>query len=511
MRGLFFGLFDMLVLVVWFYTVIAFWIALYGANAVVLTLLFWYRRRGSSTSSSARGPQQWPHVTVQLPIYNERHVVGRLIDAVARLDYPREKLEIQVLDDSTDETRRIVDRLALRWRQRGVDVRVLRRPERTEYKAGALKYGLRRARGTLVAVFDADFVPPRNWLRRTVPILTATPELGLVQTRWGHINAEYSALTRAQALALDGHFAIEQSARAENNLFLNFNGTAGLWRRRCIEEAGGWRGTTLSEDLDLSYRAQLRGWRLAYRSDIVAPAEIPVQMAAFKRQQFRWAKGSIQCARLLGRPVLQSSTSWWVKLQALLHLTGYLVHLGMVFLLLTTLPLLLADWPVQAGIPPGWLGFASLGAPLLYVVAQRALYDDWRQRACWLPALMLVGIGIAVSNTRAVLEGLFQQGGAFRRTPKFGVEQKGEAWRERSYRLDADWAMWGEFVLALYAGITTVVAALQHRWFTIPFLLLYTVGFLFVGGLTWWQGRTPRKQGSTSPQRQREQLYDGAH
>lgn len=479
-------------LIAWLYAVVAIWIAVYGLNAFVLTVLYWYKRR-SATSADPPDPLEWPHVTVQLPIYNERNVAGRLIDAVARLEYPREKLEIQVLDDSTDETQDVVDRRVARWRRRGVRVHVVRRPDRVEYKAGALRYGLTRAQGEFLAVFDADFVPPRDWLRRTVPILHHQPDVGLVQTRWGHLNREYSAITRAQALALDGHFAIEQTARATNGLFLNFNGTAGLWRRDCIEDAGGWRGLTLSEDLDLSYRAQLRGWRLCYRSDIVAPAEIPVQVAAFKRQQFRWAKGSVQCARLLSLPLLRSSASWWVKLQSLIHLTGYFVHVGMVLLLLATLPLLLADWPGQAGTPPAWLALASLGAPLLYAAAQQTLHADWRRRFRWLPALILLGVGVALNNTRAVLEGLFQRGGAFRRTPKSGVRQRSDDWKTRAYRLTTDWATWGELVLSLYAGITTGVALLQHRWMAVPFLLLYTFGFLYVGGTTVWQARAPRR------------------
>ncbi|MDQ7028673.1 MAG: glycosyltransferase [Ardenticatenia bacterium] len=372
------------------YTAVVVLLSLYGAHALVMVCLHLRGRRRTPSGACCPQPTSWPQVTVQLPVYNERYVIIRLIDAVARLDYPADRLEIQVLDDSTDATTRLAARRVQVWQQRGVNIRLIRRDRRVGYKAGALQHGLATASGDLIAIFDADFVPPPDWLRRTVPVLVHHPEVGIVQTRWEHLNADLSALTRAQALALDGHFGVEQPARAHNGLLLNFNGSAGLWRRRCIEEAGGWRSETLSEDLDLSYRAQLRGWRVAYLPDVTAPAEIPPRMTAFKRQQFRWAKGSAQCVRLLAGPLARSSLPLHVRLLGLLHLTGYFIHPGMVVLLLLTLPLLLSDKHMETSLPPAWLGLLGLSAPLLYLAAQHALRPDWKRRAlccrpswCW--------------------------------------------------------------------------------------------------------------------------------
>lgn len=481
-----------MVLLGWLYTFIAVCLSLYGIHALLLVLLYWLRRP-QPVSGKTETPATWPRVTVQLPVYNERYVVARLIDAVAQLDYPPDKLEIQVLDDSTDVTTAIASKRIQFWQQRGVNIRLVRRANRAGYKAGALQHGLEQATGEMIAIFDADFVPPRDWLRRTVPVLLRDERVGVVQTRWEHLNPTSSILTRAQALALDGHFGVEQPARARNGLFLNFNGSAGLWRRSCIEDAGGWRGDTLSEDLDLSYRAQLRGWRVAYLSDVVAPAEIPAQMSAFKRQQFRWAKGSTQCVRLLADKVLRSSLPLWTRVMALLHLTGYFIHVGMVVLLVLTLPLLLANWPVPAGIPPAWLGLFGLGAPLLYVVAQQTLRGNWKQGLRWLPALMVLGMGVACNNARAVLEGLLSSGGEFARTPKLGLRSDSHRRRKTIYRLSVDGTTWAELAMGGYALISALVAATQHRWLAVVFLLLYALGFWWVGGMTLWEALWPSR------------------
>jgi cellulose synthase/poly-beta-1,6-N-acetylglucosamine synthase-like glycosyltransferase len=475
------------------YAVAAFGLAAYGMNALFLTALFLRRRARPLPGRVER--ENLPAVTVQLPIYNEKYVATRVINAVCALDYPRDLLQVQVLDDSTDETVELVRHTVRRWRRRGLDVQHVRRGHREGYKAGALVHGLQRASGEFIAVFDADFVPERDWLTRSIAHYLAprTERLGLVQTRWSHLNPDESPLARAQALALDGHFGVEQAARMAGGLLFNFNGTAGLWRRSCIEEAGGWSGATVSEDLDLSYRAQLMGWQLHYDSSIAAPAEIPSRITAYKRQQFRWAKGSIQVARLLAGRVLLARLTPFQKVQAVLHLTGYLVHPLMVVLLLLTVPLLAWGWPARFATQQqllAWLSVASLGAPLLYGVAQRSLYGaGWTLRYRWMPLLALLGSGVALSNTWAVLQGLFgRPGGEFQRTPKYGEADQAVT-RQRSYHIPVGWSTVGELLLAGYALLGCIVAALQEQWFAIPFLCLYMCAFGWVAALSLWQNR----------------------
>ncbi len=456
-------------------------LALYGVNSLVMLALY-LRHRGRTLPLPPLAST--PRVTVQLPIYNERYVVERLIDAVAALDYPRDRFQIQVLDDSTDETTAIARDRAAYHRRRGVDIVVIHRTERTGFKAGALAHGLSTATGEFIAVFDADFVPAPDFLQQTIPCFLAQPDLGLIQTRWGHINGDYSLLTRAQTLALDGHFVVEQTARQRAGLFMNFNGTAGVWRRACIEDSGGWQGDTLSEDLDLSYRAQLRGWRFLFLPDVVSPAEVPPHVAAFKRQQFRWAKGSIQCLRKLGWAVLTAREPLFKRVQGLIHLSSYLVHPLMLVLLLTSLPLML--WGGMPSVHLAYLSLASAGPPLLYAVAQRALYDGWRRRWAVFPVLALLGTGVALSNTQAVIEALLGRRQSFRRTPKFRLESRGDHWRDKEYSLPFSWLTLGEAALALYAGITVIVACLRGNVYAVPFLLLYVAGFGYVAALGLW-------------------------
>jgi len=419
-------------------------LAVYGVNSMLLTVLFLRRRRWNA---HAPGLTALPTVTVQLPLYNERWVARRLLEAVAGLDYPRSLLEVQVLDDSDDLTQEIVNSVAARLRRRGLDISVVRRPQRTGYKAGALAEGLRVAKGELVAIFDADFVPPRDWLRRVVPHLMAEPGAGFLQTRWGHINETYSAATRAQTLALDGHFIVEQSARQRNGLPMNFNGSGGIWRRECIEQSGGWTARTLCEDLDLSYRAQMAGWSGLYLPEVVAPAEVPPTVSAFKSQQRRWATGSIQCLRHLAGPLLRSRLGWAQKVEGLVHLGGYLGHPLMLILLLLSLPLLLLDGGMRFHL--AFLGFASLGPPAVYVLSQAVQGARGRRRLCALPILILLGTGMAVNNTRAVLRALRSDGGVFQRTPKFSlVGQKGE-WTGRRYLVGVEAVPTGEVAAAL--------------------------------------------------------------
>ncbi|RME55355.1 MAG: glycosyltransferase, partial [Caldilineae bacterium] len=439
------------------YTVSAVGLALYGLHALWLVLHL-------GPSSPARRPalpprppadDSLPPVTVQLPVYNEQHVVLRLLDACARLDYPRDRLQIQVLDDSTDQTTALVQARAAYWRERGVDVTVLHRADRTGFKAGALAEALPQAKGELVAIFDADFQPPAHFLRRIAPLFIepGAERLGFVQARWGHLNADYSALTRCQALALDGHFAVEQAARQQAGYPFGFNGSAGVWRRACIEDpaVGGWQADTLCEDLDLSYRAQLAGWRPRYLDDLEAPAEIPPQLLAFKRQQFRWAKGSIQTLRKLAGPVWRSPWSFTARLMGTIHLGSYLVHPFLLLLLLITAPLLLLNlnpfWPLA------YLSLASVGPPLLYAVAQRRLHGrGWWKRWAYLPLLTLFGTGLCLSNTLAVWQALRNRPSPFLRTPKFRVEQPKDAWQRSSYVLGLQPLILGEAALMLYAS-----------------------------------------------------------
>ena len=464
------------------YALITLWLALYGLHSWVLAVLYW--RNGRRSPSAPRVDRsRLPSVTVQLPVYNELHVVERLIDAVAGLDYPRDRLQIQVLDDSTDETTRLAEARAAFHRERGVDIQVLRRPDRRGFKAGALAWGLAHARGEFVAVFDADFVPRPDFLLRTVPHFLADPRLGMVQARWAHLNADYSLLTRVQALALDGHFVVEQTARSRSGLPMHFNGTAGVWRRSCIQASGGWQTDTVCEDLDLSYRAQMAGWRCLYLPEVEGPAELPPQILAFKRQQARWTQGSVQCLRKLAGPLIRSPRlNWAQKLMGLLHLSGYLAHPLMVGLLLVTLPLLF--YPGLMRGPLSLLGPVCLGPFLVYATSQWALYPDWKRRLLAFPLLVLVGTGIAWNNSLAVWQGLTRWGGAFARTPKFRLEGRRGEWARSRYRLEGDRAVMGEVALALYALVAAGVAWTTGNVGSVPFMLLYAAAFGLVAGMS---------------------------
>jgi len=467
------------------YVVAALLLTLYALNAWILTGLF-FRHRNDPLPR--REIKDFPTVTVQLPVFNEALVVERLIDVIVRLDWPRERLQIQVLDDSTDETTLITQARVDYYRTKGIDIELLRRTDRHGFKAGALKEGLKSATGEFIAIFDADFMPETDWLQQTVPYFLAQPDLGMIQTRWAHLNHDYALLTRAQTIALDGHFTVEQTARQRSGLLMNFNGTAGIWRKLCISDAGGWQSDTISEDMDLSYRAQLRGWRCLFLPDVAAPAEVPPQLAAFKRQQFRWAKGSIQCLKKLAWPVVTSRLAWVTRWQALVHLSSYLVHPLMLVLLLASLPLMLV-----AGRLPGLLGLlsvVSLGPPLMYAVSQRVLYpEDWLRRYAFMPGLMWLGCGVALNNTRAVIEALIGANSEFQRTPKFRIEARGDRWLGSRYALPLDGMALGELALALYAAITVGVALRQGNLYAVPFLMLYVGGFAYVGLQGLWDAR----------------------
>jgi cellulose synthase/poly-beta-1,6-N-acetylglucosamine synthase-like glycosyltransferase len=471
-------------------SLITVWLALYGLHA--FTLLFLYlRHRQEIEPAPGVNWDDLPHVTVQVPVYNEWHVVERVIDHVTALDYPRDKLHIQILDDSTDDTLRLSRVRAALHRERGADITVLRRPDRDGYKAGALNWGLSHTDSEFIAIFDADFCPQPDFLLKTIPYLIQNPKVGMVQTRWTYLNADYSPLTRAQVLLFDGHFAIEQVARSHSGLFMNFNGTGGVWRRRCIEDAGGWKDDTLCEDFDLSFRAQLAGWEFLYRRDVAVPAELPPQIAAFKCQQSRWSQGSAQTLRKLTWPVLSSrKISWGKKILGVLHMSNYLAHPLLVLHLLITLPLLLL--PGAGRLPfEDFIGLLGLGPPLIFVIAQQQLHpSDWRRRLRAFPMMLILAVGIAWCSARAAWRGLTRWGGTFVRTPKFRIEDKDDHWANSRYRLGVDSDTIGEIVLALYALISTVAAVVTGKYALIPFTLIYAIAFGVVAGMGIAQSRS---------------------
>ena len=460
---------------------------LYGMNAYIMMAVHWWKRREAQQAPLPPPPQVWPKVTVQLPLYNERYVARRLLEAAGALDYPADRLEIQVLDDSTDETTAILAEAASRLRDQGVSVTHLRRGDRTGFKAGALAAGLAEAGGEFVAIFDADFVPPPDFLRKTIPHF-ADPKVAVVQARWGHLNRDFSLLTVAQSLGIDGHFGVEQSARCWGNLLLNFNGTAGVWRKAAIQDAGGWTHDTLTEDLDLSYRAQLRGWRIRYLPELVCPAELTVLITGFKSQQRRWAKGSIQTALKLLPAVLRAPLSAWAKYQAVIHLTYYMIHPLMLTVMLLSVPLLgLRDLAPSTPILL-WVSLAIsvafFGPGAMLVYAQRVLDPAWWQRAWWLPTIMVIGVGVAWSTSLAVLGAFWGKDREFIRTPKFGIGPGGGHWRGKVYGDRRPWGGVIEVALGLYCAWTTWLFWHHGQYGVLPFLILYTSGFLTVGSLT---------------------------
>jgi len=434
----------------------------------------------------------WPRVTVQLPVYNERYVVVRLIDSICKLDYPADRLQIQVLDDSTDDSAGLARNAVRRMQKQGIDIVYRHRKNRSGFKAGALRAGLATARADLIAIFDADFVPDPDFLRKTVPHFS-DPKVGMIQTRWGHLNPDYSLLTRAQSIGIDGHFGVEQASRAWGGLFMNFNGTAGIWRKQAIKDAGGWQADTLTEDLDLSYRAQLSGWRLMFADRVVCPAEIPVSISAFKSQQYRWAKGSIQTARKNMGRLFRADLPLLVKIQAFLHLTHYLVHPMMLVVVLASVPMLYNQWFFDQIKYPAMmfaaLCLATCGPSSLYIFSQRLLYPDWKRRIKYLPFLMCLGTGIAVNNTRAVMEALCGVPSGFVRTPKYGIQRRSDTWNDKKYAIPLNPLSMVELFLGLYSLLGLILFVRLSKFLVCPFLLIYTIGFFYVFSLTVKQAR----------------------
>jgi cellulose synthase/poly-beta-1,6-N-acetylglucosamine synthase-like glycosyltransferase len=465
-------------------------LSIYGSHRYVMAYLYYKYKGNLPTPKGKFGTM--PRVTIQLPVFNEMYVVERLIDAVAGIEYPRDKLEIQVLDDSTDETQGIARAKVERLRREGIDISYIHRDNRQGYKAGALQDGLKIATGELIAVFDADFVPARDFLRRSVHYFT-DEKIGMVQVRWEHLNRDSSHLTQAQAIFLDGHFVIEHTARNRSGRFFNFNGTAGVWRREAISDAGGWQHDTLTEDLDLSYRAQLKGWKFVYLPQVVSPAEVPVEMNAFKSQQHRWAKGSIQTARKLLPRILRSDLSREVKVEAFFHLTANLTY-PLMILLTILMPVSMVirfkhGWYEVLVLDLPFFWTATMSVVVFYIASQREIgMSRWR-RVKYLPFIMALGIGMCVNQSKAVIEALVGHETGFTRTPKMGLQGHDKSWAKKRYRTLLTAQPLLELALGAYLTSAIYFALDKGVYFSLPFLLLFQWGFFYVGFVSLLQGR----------------------
>jgi len=481
------------------YTFALVMVSLYGLHRYVIVYLY-YRHRKKVPKPVGQF-DELPLVTIQLPMFNERLVARRIIEETCKVEYPLDKLQIQVLDDSTDDTVDIARQAVEDACAKGFNVEFIHRTDREGYKAGALANGLKTATGEFVTIFDADFVPEPTMLMRSIQHFT-DPKVCVVQTRWDHINREDSMLTRSQAIFLDGHFAIEHVARNRSERFMSFNGTAGTWRVSAIEDAGGWHHDTLTEDLDLSYRAQLKGWKFVFLPDLAAPAELPPVMNAFKAQQFRWTKGGAQNALKLLPRVWLSKAPLKVKVEAFFHLTGFTLHLYMALLVLLMFPAMYVQCiPLETGSM--WRGLfdmtvfslATMSAAVFYTASQIELTKDWRVVMKYMPFMMALGVGLCVSNTKAVIEALIGKKSGFVRTPKFGDQEQDGAVVERVVRnRKLNWVPWAELVVGVYMLGCTVLSLTQWRSMAVaPFLVMFTFGFFYVSILSFRSENVGRK------------------
>ncbi len=434
--------------------------------------------------------QTWPHVTIQLPIFNEMHVVGALIDCVALLKYPSDRLEIQVLDDSTDETSQRIAQKVQYWTDKGITIHHIQRPHREGYKAGALAEGLRQAQGDYIAIFDADFRPPADFLHRTLPSFQ-DEQVGLVQTRWEHINPTYSFLTRLQAFALDGQFIIEKVGRQAGDLLMKFNGTAGVWRKSSIEDAGGWHSDTLTEDLDLSFRAQLKGWRVVYRPELTTPAELPVTIDAFKAQQFRWVKGQAETIVKLTKPLFQAHLPLRVKAHALVQLFYSNLNVLLFLSLLISLPLLAVLYQEpNYSIYFKYLSFTLINTftfAVLYFLAlvQRhgSVVKSTFHFSYLFPVMLTIYMGISLQNTVALFEGYRGKRSAFVRTPKFNIVTKQDSWKTKAYTLTSiPKRAYFELMLGIVFLLASAFGVYAGIYEILPFHMMASVGFFVIAG-----------------------------
>ena len=480
--------FDWLLLIPYFVVLIV--LSMYGIHRYEMIRAYMKNRKNLLDEPPSRF-EQLPRMTVQLPIYNERYVVERLIEEVSKLDYPKELLQIQVLDDSTDETHTFTERLVNEYRAAGVPIEYHHRSNRHGFKAGALQEGLKTATGEFVAIFDADFVPPRDFLMRTIHWFVE-PKVGVVQTRWTYLNRHYSLLTEVQAMLLDGHFVLEHVARCGGGMFFNFNGTAGVLRRAMIEDAGGWQHDTLTEDSDLSYRAQLKDWRFVYLPNVECPSELPIETHGFQVQQARWAKGLTQVAIKLLPAILKSKAPWRVKAEAFFHLTPNISYPLMLIVSALTLPVMIVRFymgvfqMVVLDLPLIVASFWSISA--FYVVAYRELHPKtWKRAFAFLPALIAAGVALTLSNARAVMEALLGVKTAFARTPKYAIGTDGKIKVGQSYRRRSGWLPYAELFMGTYFIVMTAFAIDTLNFFAIPFLLLFVAGYYWAGFSTLYQ------------------------
>jgi len=453
----------------------------FGLHGFVM--MYYHRKYGHKIPVPNKDFKEDAIVTIQLPLYNEMYVIERLIDAVCEIDYPKDKMEIQVLDDSTDETTAIVAKVVEEKKKLGFDISHVRRGSREGFKAGALKEGMKIAKGDFIAIFDADFIPQKEFLKRTLSYFT-DEKVGMVQTRWEHLNGDYSIITKAQALALDGHFVIEQSVRNKSGFFINFNGTGGVWRKQCIENAGNWHADTLTEDLDLSYRAQLIGWRFVFLKDFTSPAELPSEINALKAQQFRWTKGAVETAKKILPLVWKSKVPLRVKLQSTFHLTNNLVFPFILLAAIFNVPLIFIK---NSGAHEIYFAIMSLfvlafvSSFLFYLYSQKDIRTDWRRRIVLFPLFMAGSMGLAVNNSRAVFEGLMNRKSEFVRTPKFKQESEKDTFIGNKYlNKKLGLSVFVEAVLAVYCFIGVLSSIYFMELASIPFQVLFTMGFSFI-------------------------------
>ena len=499
-KGLYhWNFFDAAVLLPYFAVMIV--LAVYGVHRYTMCYLY-YKYRKNYNPNPPRLFDSLPMVTVQLPIFNEQFVIDRLIEAICAMDYPSDKLDIQVLDDSTDETQQVAAAIVARYAALGHPIAYIHRTNRHGYKAGALDAGLKVAKGEYVAIFDADFVPPTDWLMKVIHHF-AEPEIGMVQTRWSHMNRDYSMLTQIEAILLDGHFVMEHGARVRSGDYFNFNGTAGMWRIKAISDGGGWQHDTLTEDTDLSYRSQLAGWKFKYLPEVECPSELPIEMTAFKTQQARWAKGLIQTSIKVLPLMFKSHVPRRIKIEAVYHLTANLSYPLMVIMSVLLLPAMVCRFY------QGWFQMLLIDFPLFtastfsiavfYVMSERVLFPKtWWKTFLYLPFLMALGIGLTVTNTKAVVEALVGHKSAFVRTPKYRVAKKGEKSQAAKYRKRLILAPWIELLLGCYFFAAILYTFSNHNYFTAPFLILFVIGYWYTGLMSLLQGRFERWRTGTT-------------
>ena len=483
--------FDLALLIPYFVVLIL--LAFYGMHRYQLVYLYYKHRKNKVTEPTSRFAEL-PKVTIQLPIFNEQYVIDRLVESVCRLEYPREKLDIQVLDDSTDETVQVASGVVERYAAMGYNISYHHRANREGFKAGALDAGLKKTDSEFIAIFDADFTPHPDWLQKVIHHFS-DPEIGMVQTRWTHLNRSYSYLTEIEAILLDGHFVLEHGGRSRSGVFFNFNGTAGMWRRKAIEDAGGWEHDTLTEDTDLSYRSQLKGWKFRYLQDVECPAELPIEMTAFKTQQARWAKGLIQCAKKDLPYLLRAKVSRREKMEAWYHLTANISYPLMIVLSTLLLPAMMIRFY------QGWFQMLYIDLPLFlastfsissfYLVSQRELYPKtWLRTFLYLPALMGLGIGLTITNSKAVMEALIGIKSPFARTPKYRVLSKKEkSAAAKKYRKRLGLIPYVELLIGSYFALTIWYAIVNENYVTVPFLVLFVWGYCYTGIMSLLQGR----------------------